>query len=84
VTVAFYAVCLLLIAAGPGSSLLGAMGFIGWVVAMVLASANVLLGGLALAWDGRKAGGTAALALGLFAAGVVVSALLLSALPSQN
>jgi hypothetical protein len=84
VTIASYATCLLLIAAGPSSSQLGAIGVIGWLAAMALALANLVLGGLALAWDCRAAGSTAAVALAVFAAGVTVSVLLLSAIPNQN
>jgi hypothetical protein len=51
---------------------------------MALALLNLVLGGLALAWDGRAAGGTAAVAAAVFAAGVTVSVLLLSAIPNQN
>jgi pimeloyl-ACP methyl ester carboxylesterase len=58
------------------SSQLGAIGVIGWLAAMALALANLVLGGLALAWDGRAAGSAAAVALAVFAAGVTVSVLL--------
>jgi hypothetical protein len=84
VTVSVYAACLLLMAAGSGSPQIGVIGVIGWVLAMALAAGNVLLGGLALAWDGRKAGGTAAVAIGVFVAGVTVSVLLLSTIPTGD
>jgi hypothetical protein len=51
---------------------------------MALGLANLLLGGLALALNGRAAGSTAAVAVAVFAAGVTVSVLLLSAIPNQN
>src|SRR6476469_37468 len=75
VTVASYATCLLLIAAGQSSSLLGAVGVVGWLAAMTLAVVNLVLGGVALAWEGRRASRTAAVALVVFAAGVTVSVL---------
>ena len=84
VTVASYTACLLLIAAGPSSPLLGVIGVVGWLAAMALALLNLVLGGLALAWDGRAARGIAAVSLGVFAAGVTVSVLLLSAIPNQS
>jgi len=84
VTIASYATCLLLVAAGSSSAQLGAIGVVGWLAAMALALLNLVLGGLALAWDGRAAGGAAAAATAVFAAGVVVSVLLLSAIPGQN
>ena len=79
-----YAICLLLMAAGSSSPQVGVIGVVGWLAAMALASLNVALGGLALAWDGRAAGRTATGALTVFAAGVTVSILLLSAIPNQN
>jgi tetrahydromethanopterin S-methyltransferase subunit F len=45
---------------------------------------NFVLGGRVLARDGRAAGGTAAAAPAVFAAGVTVSVLLLSAIPNQS
>jgi hypothetical protein len=84
VTVASYATCLVLIAAGHSSSQLGAIGFVGWLAAMGLALMNFVLGGRVLARDGRAAGGTAAAAPAVFAAGVTVSVLLLSAIPNQS
>jgi hypothetical protein len=45
VTVASYATCLVLIAAGHSSSQLGAIGFVGWLAAMGLALMNFVLGG---------------------------------------
>jgi hypothetical protein len=56
VTVALYAGCLLLIAAGPGNSLVGAIGVIGWVGTMGLAFVNLALGGVALSLEGRCSG----------------------------
>ena len=83
VTVASYATCLVLIGAGSSSSLLGAIGVVGWLAAMALALVNLVLGGLALAWDGRAARATAAVSLAVFAAGVTVSVLLLLAVPKD-
>jgi len=84
VTVAAYGTCLLLIAAGSSSSLLGAIGFVGWLFAMALGLLNLMLGALALALDGRAGRGVARIALAVFAAGLAVSALLVSAIPNQN
>jgi len=50
---------------------------------MALALLNLVLGGLALAWDGRAARATAAVSLAVFAAGVTVSVLLLMAVPKD-
>ena len=84
ITVAVYVTCLLLIAGGPQNSLVGAIGVIGWVGAIALAFVNLALGGVALASEGRAARGAAAIALAVFAAGLAVSVLLLSAVPNQN
>jgi hypothetical protein len=84
VTVALYGGCLLLIAAGSGSSLVGAVGVRGWVTAMALAFVTLALGGVALASEGRAARRAAGAALAVLAAGIVVSLLLLSAMPNQN
>jgi hypothetical protein len=73
-----------MIAAGSDSSLLGAIGFVGWLLAMALALLNLMLGGLALALDGRAGRGAAMTALAVFATGVAVSVLLVSAIPNQN
>ncbi|HSD01114.1 MAG TPA: hypothetical protein VLB81_02005 [Gaiellales bacterium] len=51
---------------------------------MALALLNLVVGGLALAWEGRPARAAAAVALAVFAAGATVSVLLLSAIPNQN
>ena len=63
---------------------LGAIGVVGWLFAMALALLNLVLGGLALASDGRAARGAVAIALAVFAAGVTVSVLLVSAIPNRN
>jgi len=84
VTVAAYGTCLLLIAAGSSSPLLGAIGFVGWLFAMALGLLNLVLGGLALALDGQSGRGAARIALAVFATRLAVSALLVSAIPNQN
>jgi hypothetical protein len=84
ITVASYVLCLLLIGAGAGSPQVGAIGVIGWLLVMTFALLNLVVGALALAIDRREARGTAAVAVGVFAVGVTVSALLISAIPNQN